>query len=74
MSSRRGPMRNWTLIRGDEVPDDKLRETLTRVSRVAKGLKASSEKADSAVSRVSNLMTQNSTVPGKRAKSTDERD
>ena len=43
---------------GEEVADDKLRETLTRMSRVTKGLKASSEKADSAVSRLSNLTSQ----------------
>ena len=43
---------------GDAVPNDKLRETLKRMNRVTKGLKARSEKADSAVSRMSNLMSQ----------------
>ena len=43
---------------GDVVPDDRLREALKRMGKVNKGLKASSEKAESAVSKMSNLMTQ----------------
>ena len=30
----------WELDLGDEVPEDKLRETLTRMQRVTKGLRA----------------------------------
>ena len=43
---------------GDAIPDGKLRETLKRMNRATKSLNASSEKADSAVSRMSNLMSQ----------------
>ena len=56
--SQEEPDEDWDFDLGDEVPDDKLRETLSRMSRVTKGLRASSEKADSAVSQMSNLMTK----------------
>ena len=41
---------------GDDAPDDKLRETLTRMHKVTKGLRASSEKAESAVSQMTRVM------------------
>ena len=48
----------WELDLGDEVLEDKLRETLTRTHRATKGLRGSSDKANSAVSQTSHLMTQ----------------
>ena len=46
----------WELEIGDDVPEDKRRETLTRMHRVTKGLRASSDKAESAVSQMTQLM------------------
>ena len=40
---------------GDDVPDDKLQETLTRMHKVTKRLRASSEKAESAVSQMTRV-------------------
>ena len=47
---------DWELDIGDDVPQDKLRETLTAMHRVTTGLRASSEKAESAVSQMTRVM------------------
>ena len=49
-------MYEWELDSGDDVPKEKLRETLTAMHKLTKGLKASSEKAESAVSETTRMM------------------
>ena len=47
---------DWELDIGDDMPREVLKKSLTAMHRVNKGLKASSEQADSAVSEMSQLM------------------